>query len=440
MIFDDMNPKRVEAIQSYLENKKVLIAETKKTTRTTLKKILSTFGIKVQHIFIADNNSDACEIINDLKIDIVFAGFEVQDQKGIDILKTHLNIFPNRQDAIFSLISGPNSIASSCLILDTEADDYIAEPFTAKSIAESLLKTIERKMNATPFIKSYHSIKEAIFLNDLERAKKELAPLAEGFDNLDEIFYLDARIHQEEGNLEEALKLYEQSLEVNHAHYHSLKALAEEYSNIKMWKKAYTHTIKLLKHYPINPDNLPSLIRLSIANHQYEDLIKYAEFFRSLEVQSPSIKTNIAASLVICSKFFLRNGERQKGIKTLLEAVKCSSGKLSILENIISTFIEHKEVKLGFEVLRQFESLHGENPLYKSLEIEIDYCNKDINSVLKKGIPLAESGVANIKVYEAVILSSIKAQRKTNSIIHLIDKAVAKFPDSSKHFQSMFKE
>ncbi|ATH06999.1 hypothetical protein BIY24_03325 [Halobacteriovorax marinus] len=440
MIFEDMNPKKVELIKSYLENKKALIVDNKKTTRTTLKKIFTNFGIKVQHIFVADNNSDACEIINDLKIDIVFAGYEVQGQKGIDILKTHMNVFPNRQNSIFTLISGPNSVASSCLVLDTEADDYIAEPFTAKSLSESFLKTVERKMERSPFLNFYHAIKEAIFLNNLDRAKIILEPLKQKLDNLDEVFYLDARIHQEEGNIEEALKLFEQSLEVNHAHYLSLQALATEYSNLKMWKKAYDHTAKILKHYPINPDNLPELIRLSIANHQYEDLIKYAEFFRSLEVQSPSIKTNIAASLVICSKFFLRTGDRQKGIKTLLEAVKCSSGKLSIIENIIMTFIEYKEVKLGFDVLRQFESLHGDNPLYQSLEIQIDYCNQDINSVLKKGIPLAESGAASIQVFEAVILSSIKAQRKTNSIIHLIDKAVAKYPDSSKHFQSMYKE
>ena len=440
MIFEDMDPSKVEAIKNYLEDKIALIVETKKTTRTTLKKILSSFGIKVQKIFIADNIADGRDIINDLKIDIVFAGYEVQDSKGIDLLSTHLEVHPNRQNAIFSLVSGPNSIAASCLVLDTEADEYIAEPFTAKSLSQSFLKAIKRKMNKRPFLSAYHSIKEAIYLGDLDTAKKILAPLLEGFDDLDEVFYLSAKIAQEEGNLEEALKFYEQTLEVNHAHYHALKALAQEYSNIKMWAKAYTHTIKLLKHYPINPDKLPELIRLSIANQQYEDLIKYAEFFRGLEVQSPSIKTNIAASLVICSKFFLRGGEREKGIKTLLEAVKSSSGKLSIIENIISTFIEYKEVKLGFEVLKQFEPLHGENPLYKGLEIEIDYCNQDTKSVLLKGIPLAEAGEANIRVYEAVILSSIKARRKTNSIIHLIDKAVAKFPDSSKHFQSMFKE
>lgn len=440
MIFEDMNPKKVQLIKSYLESKKALIIDTKKTTRTTLKKIFTSFGIKAQHIFIADNNSDACEILNDLKIDIVFAAYEVQGQKGIDILNTHMNTSPNRQDAIFTLISGPNSIASSCLVLDTEADGYIAEPFTAKTISESFLKTIERKMKRSPFLNSYHKIKECIFLNDLASAKRLLEPLKLGVDDLDEVFYLEAKICQEEGDTESALKLYEQALEVNHTHYHALKALAETYSNIKMWKEAYKHTTKQLKHYPINPENLPELIRLSIANHQYEDLIKYAEFFRELEVKSDSVKTNIAASLVICSKFFLRTGEREKGIKTLLEAVKCSSGKLSIIENIINTFIEYKEVKLGYDILKKFESLHGDNPLYKSLEVEIDFCNQDINSVLQKGIPLAESGKASVKVYEAVILSSIKAQRKTNSIIHLIDKAVAKYPDSSKHFQSMYKE
>ena len=339
MIFEDMPPAKVEAIKTYLEDKSALIVETKKTTRTTLKKILSSFGVKIQKIFIADNIVDGSEMIKDLKIDIVFAGYEVQKSKGIDLLTSHLEVHPNRQNAIFSLVSGPNSIASSCLVLDTEADEYIAEPFTAKSLSESFLKAIERKMNKTPFLNAYHSIKEAIHLGDLNSAKNLLAPLSEGFDDLDEVFYLSARVAHAEGNLEEALKLYEQTLEVNHAHYHALKTLAQEYSNIKMWGKAYTHTIKLLKHYPINPDKLPELIRLSIANHQYEDLIKYAEFFRGLEVQSPAIKTNIAASLVICSKYFLRSGEREKGLKTLLEAVKSSSGKLSIIENIISTFI-----------------------------------------------------------------------------------------------------
>lgn len=440
MIFEDMNPKKVQAIKKFLGDKKALIADDKKTTRTTLKKILTKFGVKVQHIFIADNNSDASEIINDLKIDIVFAGYNVGSEKGIDLLNTHMNVFPNRQRAIFSLISGPNSIASSCLILDTEADDYIAEPFTTKSIADSFLKIVERKITSSPFLNAYHKTKELIFLNELDTARKIIEPLKLGQNHLDEIYYLEARVFQEEGNTEEALKLFEMALEVNDSHYLSLKSLVEEYSNLKMWKNAYTHTIKLLNNYPINPENLPELIRLSIANQQYEDLIKYAEFFSGLEVQSPCLKTNIAASLVICSNYFMKNKERDKGVKTLLEAVKHSSGKFSILEKIISIFIEYKEVKLAYDILNQFEPLHGENPSYRNLEIQIDYCNKDIKSVLKKGIPLAESGAANIEVYEVVILSSIQAQRKTNSIIHLIDKAAAKFPERSKYFQSMYKE
>lgn len=440
MIFEEMNPKKVEAIKKFLGDKKALIIDDKKTTRSTLKKILTTFGVKIQHIFIADNNSDACEIINDLKIDIVFAGYNIGEYKGIDLLTTHMNVFPNRQRAMFSLISGPNSIASSSLILDTEADDYIAEPFTTKSLSESFLKIVERKMASSPFLNAYHKIKELIVLNDFENARKLLEPLKKGDHHLDEVYYLEARVFQEEGNTEEALRLFESSLEINSTHYLSLKCLAEEYSNIKMWKKAYAHTVNLLNNYPINPERLPELIRLSIANQQYEDLIKYAKFFSELEVQSPCIKTNIAASLVICSRYFFRNNEKEKGRNTLLEAVKHSSGKLSILENIISISIENKEVKLAYDVLNQFEPIHGDSAVFKNLEIQIDYCNKDIKNVLKKGIPLAESGAANIQVYEVVILSSIMAQRKTNSIIHLIDKAVAKFPESSKHFQSMYKE
>ncbi len=440
MIFEDMKPKKVEAIKKFLADKKVLVVDEKKTTRTTLKKIFTEFGVKVQHIFIADNNSDAVEIINDLKIDIVFADYQVGNEEGIDLLSTHMAIFPNRQRAIFTLISGPNSIASSSLILDTEADDYIAEPFTSKSISESFLKILERKITSSPFLNAYHKTKELIYLNEFETARKIIEPLKQGNNHLDEVYYLEGKIFLAEENTQEAIKLFEMALQENESHYLSLKTLAEEYSKLKKWKDAYTHTIKMLNHYPINPANLPELIRLSIANQQYEDLVKYAEFFSKLEVQSPCIKTNIAASLVICSRYFLKNKERDKGVKTLLEAVKHSSGKLAILEKIILLLIEFEEVKLAYDILNQFDSVHGENPSYRNLEIQIDYCNRDIQSVLKKGIPLAESGVANIDVYEVVILSSIKAQRKANSIMHLIDKAIAKFPESSKHFQSMYKE
>ncbi|OUR98529.1 hypothetical protein A9Q84_03710 [Halobacteriovorax marinus] len=440
MIFEDMDPKVVANINNFLGDKKALIVDARKTSKSTVKKMLVASGVKMSHIFNATSLSDARDIIIDLKIDIVITASEVQKEKGMKLIEDHQKVFPNRSAAIFILMSEANSPASACAILDTEIDDYLAEPFTAKSLAENFINIVQKKMETSNFLTFYHRVKEHIFLNKLDEAEDDLLQLMQIEDYLDETFYLEGLINKKHGDFEKSLLSFKKSVEVNPRHYLSLQELIDGHTKLKQYAKAYEFSFASLKNYPIDPEKLPNLIRLSLTNQKYEDLIRYAKFFSSLDEQCPATKTSIAASLVLCSKYFFNNDNRKQGIQTLLEAVKASSGKLSILHNIIETFIANKESKLAYEILNKFSPLHGKNPIFKLLEIEICFILEDVQTVLTKGIPLAESGHANKKVFEAVIVSSIKTDRKKSSIENLIDKAQTKFPDSIDYFSSLYKK
>jgi tetratricopeptide (TPR) repeat protein len=438
MILEDLPEKELSQIKNFYLNKKVLIIEEKKTSRGTIKRILTTFGVKVTNIDTVDNLSHAKEILSERKFDVVFCNSIFKEKDATFLVEDHVNKFPNRAKVLFVLISSPNSVAATCKILDSEIDDYIAEPFSSHSLTESLLKLTKRKMNNTKSYLEYHKAKSYLYLNDLENAELSIEELKKEKSYVDEALYLEGKLYCKHGDLETSLFFYEKVLKTNPKHYLSLKELINGYTQLKDFEKAYDYSKALLSVYPINPSNLPELIRLSLLNKKYEDLINYSKFFHSLEEKSPSIKTTIAASLVICGKFFFETDDRAQAIQTLLEAVKASSGKLSIIQNIVQILMNNEEVRIAYEVLMNFEPLHGHDISYQVLEIELCYLNNDSKTVLRKGLPLIQKGVIEKSLFTAVIKSSVKANRTEKNIQDLIDKANQHFPTSSDFFNSLF--
>jgi tetratricopeptide (TPR) repeat protein len=440
MNLDQLPPNELLELKTFFKNKKALIIEDKKTARGTIKKSIIFFGVNVSNIETADSIEKATALLENNSFDLVFCNSEIKEKDATHLVDLHTKTNPNRAKVLYILISTPNSLASACKILDSDIDDYIAEPFSATSFNESLYKLTKRKMNKTKGYIEYHNAKACLYKNDLVEAEKSIDYLKEDFDYADEAYFLEGKLYLQHGDLETSLLLFEKALEINHKHYPSLKVLIKGLTELERYGEAYAVTKKLLEHYPINPSQLPELIKLSLLNKKYDDLMNYAKFFHNLEEKCPSIKTTIAASLVLCGKYFFDSGDKTKAIQTLLEAVKASSGKLSIIQNIVLTFMKYDELTIARDVLHKFEPLHGHQVSYQVLEVELHSLNNDTNSVLRKGLPLAQRGIVDKSLYTAVIKGMVKANKKQDIIEELVENAIKHFPKEESLFKSLYKK
>ncbi|WP_127718126.1 hypothetical protein [Halobacteriovorax sp. HLS] len=439
MMLDQLPPNEQKAITDFFRNKTALIVEEKKTAKGTIKKMLISFGVHISKIETAESIKHAKSLIKAMKHDIVFCNEKISEVSAIDLIDLHSKLYPNRSNLLYALIGSPNSVASACKILDSEIDDYIAEPFSATSIAESFLKLTKRKMNTSVGYTQYHQAKAALSENDLDKAEQCIEILKEDFDYADEAYYLEGKLYLQHGDEQTSLLFFEKALEINFKHYSSLKELIKGYQVLGKNVEAYETTKKLLANYPINPSLLPDLIRLSLLNKQYDDLLNFSKFFQSLDEKSPSLRTNIAASLVICGKYYFESGNNTKAIQVLLEATKSSMGKLQIIQNIVQTLILNKEVKVARDILYKFEPLHANDENYQILEVELASYNNDNTTVSKKGLPLIQKGIVNKTLYQAVIKTSIQTNRKKDFINELIDTAIGHFPSDATLFKGLYK-
>ena len=440
MNFDQLSEQEQKQYTDFFSTKRALIIEDKKTARATIKKSIILFGVKVSNIETAETIKAAKSFIEGREFDLVFCNSEIKEQDATGLIDFHTKKVPNRAQVLYILISTPNSLASACKILDTDIDDYIAEPFSTTSFNESLLKLTKRKLNTSKGYLEYHKAKSDLYKNNLEEAESSIDYLKQDFDYADEAYYLEGKLYHQHGDKEIALLLFEKALEINNRHYPSLKLMIQGLTEIGKYEKAYEYTKKLLAHYPINPSQLPELIKLSLLNKQYDDLINYAKFFHNLEEKCPSIKQTIAASLVLCGKFFFESGDKSKAIQTLLEAVKASSGKLSILQNIIQTLMNNNELTVARDILQKFEPLHGQQHSFQVLEVELHSLNNDTKSVLSKGLPLTQKGIIDSSLYKAVIQGMIQDKRKKENIDELIENAIKYFPNDEAIFKNFYKK
>jgi len=113
---------------------------------------------------------------------------------------------------------------------------------------------------------------------------------------------------------EQAKGVYFQGLKFNKIHYKCNLGLYDLYLKEKNYVEAYD-VIKRLSHYfPANPKRLAEVLRLAIINSRFEDIEQYYAAFCNMDDREDSLIRHVCAALIVCGKFYLRNGEKARAM------------------------------------------------------------------------------------------------------------------------------
>lgn len=437
--FFDPKNKTNHPIISYLEQKTWLLIHSSSIVRSTIKKILTQLGAKSTNIFDASTMEDAQKLINTKRPHYIVTNKTIHDVSALPLFNLHMQVMPNRIEGGFFFVSDEISLAEVAWALEYEMDGVIGVPLNGTSIFTTFLKAIQRKTTPTTYQKIIEEAREKYLQSDLDGAL-DLFKAALQLDKTPfESCAFIGQIYYDKGLIAESISSFEKSISHNPQYFKSLKRLSELHWQEKNYKKAYDINLLIAQNYPIAPERIPELIRLSIINQKYEDIGNYLKIFQAINDPSLQMQHHLAAGLAILGKYFASNNEIGKSIDALLTAYKYANGKYEILKSITQTFQDLNRVEI---LLNLFDKaiLTGWSMEVQILHFQILHSiSTDDAEVIQAGEKLLKNNVSDITVHRGIIERSIKIQRNLLDIENLILEASRCFPEYHDEFENLLK-
>lgn len=437
--FFDPTEKKNKPILDYFENKSWLVVEMSSSTRTSIKKTITQLGAKMSNMFDADNFKDAEALIQSKKPHYVIGNKNINGGSTVTLFDTHMKAMPNRIHSGFFIITDENSMSEVSLALEYDMDGIISVPFTGATIIDTLLAGVKHKVEPSAYLRKIEDGRVKYIQGELDSAKETFQNALPLSKLPYEGHYFIGKIHFDKNAQDDAVLSFEESIKYNAEFYKTLKILSALYYQRKEFVKAYNTNLQMAQKYPTSPDRIPELIRLSIINQKYEDIINYLKIFHSIQNPSYEMQNYLSAGLAILGKYFVNCNDSEKGVVALKDAFKYSNGKFEIINSITTSF--QKFNKLG--VLNDlFEEADTSNWSIEAQALQfyaLNSVSSDDLRVVTIGEKLVKEKVRDIQVYRGLIDRGMKMRRKVGYIEGLVLKATMVLPEYKDELEGTLK-
>jgi tetratricopeptide (TPR) repeat protein len=436
----DPSDKKNKPLIDYFENKTWLVVELSSSTRNSLKKTIAQLGSKMSNMYDADNFIDAENLLNSKKPHFIIGNKNINGGSTVSLFNSHMRAFPNRMNSGFFIITEENSHAEVAMALEYDMDGIISVPFTGFTIIDTLISGVKHKLIPSPYLKKIEEGRDRYIKGQLDSATESFQMALSLHKHPYEGHYFLGKIHSDNNLRDEAIYCYEKSIYHNSEFFKSLKNLSSLYYQKKDYIKAYNINLLMANKYPTPPEKIPELIRLSIINQKYEDIINYLKIFHTIESPSIEMQIYLAAGMAILGKYFFTCNDSEKGIEALKSAFKFSNGKYEILKSITKSFQKFNKLSILFDL---FEHTEISNWSFESQALyfhTLHSVSDDDQKVVMTGEKLIKNKVRDILVYKGLIERAIKMKRKISYMESLVNEGIKNLPEYKDELEGMLKK
>jgi two-component system, chemotaxis family, chemotaxis protein CheY len=121
---------------------KILVVDDFSTMRRIVKNILKQLGY--ENILEADDGSNALNVLQSEKIDLIISDWNMPQMSGIELLKT-VRTTENLKDIPFLMVTAEGQKENILEAVKNRVSNYIVKPFTPETLMEKLQKIFEGK-------------------------------------------------------------------------------------------------------------------------------------------------------------------------------------------------------------------------------------------------------------------------------------------------------
>lgn len=428
---DTFTPK----VSEYLKDKQILVIEESSTLRTAVKQFLMSLGCLNNQINYAEAYSLGVDKINSIQPSIVFCSyqFETSNKNGFELYQIHEDLFPNRSDHIFLIISAKNNLTVTTQVSDLDIDGLILKPLTGESLKTVFFAAVKQKVVDPIYYNAIQKAKELIYRDELDEAFGQIDESMELSITPTMSYYFLGLAYQKKSDDINSIESLKKGIQIEKNHYKCLTCLFDLYIKKQMFREAASCGVTLYQEYPFNPRRIPDLIKSLVYVKNYQVIIEFSDLVKQEEDDiAPEHIPHLAAGLTIAGKLLLKEVEVEDAICVLENAARMSVSHLNIFSSIIQLLLEEKMVKLAnkfFAFIQNKDTLKSHQ--YKIIEFELIAHSKKYKALqlVKIGSDLLAQNIKSPIIYKYLIEKSIQAKRKTDLIQDLIHECKKEFPD-----------
>lgn len=436
MVFD-VHDKANKPLLDYLSSRIALVVDTSSASRSTVRKLLGSLGMKTSNVDTAENYPEAEEFIQSKKPQIIFSDYALGGKSGLDLFALQKKQYPNRLDTIFFVLSDKNSPMIASRVAEEEADGLIVRPFTFTSLLDKFVEAAREKTLNNEYLQAVEAAKQIL----AEGKRKEALEAFQKAQTMDEkpvqaLFY-EGLIHHQDSRITEAMKSFERGLEINPTHYKCLTGLFDLLMETKQYERAYGVGGKISQSYPISPKRIPDFVRLSVMNRKYEDILSYFDLLTSLEATDTTVANSVSAGLVVCAKYFLQKGNTSDAVAALRKAHAACNGKTGIIKEIVVTYYNAGLKDEAKAILSASPPDVKDSTEIRMVELEQAFKDGPMVNALQISLNLIAQGTKDTRIFEIALMSSVAMKRRPESIQELLENACRTFPDKKDFFTKL---
>jgi tetratricopeptide (TPR) repeat protein len=435
----DPKDKNNKHILDYFLSKSWLVIESSSSARVSIKKTLTQIGAQMGNMIDADNITDAEKIISERKPHFVITNKLVNGVSALGLYDLHMKTIPNRIKAGFFVITEENSLSEVAWALEYEMEGIISLPLNGTTVIRTVLDGVKNKINPTPYTTQLEEGRTNYINQELEKAMEQFQAAIKLDEHPYEGHSCIGLIYTDKKQVPEAIAAFEESIKHNSQYFKALNRLSSLYYQEKNFKKSYETNLLMVQKFPVSPEKIPDLIRLSIINKKYEDIANYFKLFQNIESPSIEMQNYLAAALAILGKYFVTTNDSEKAIVALKDAFKYSNGKYEVIKSITLSFQELNEGVVLFDLYDKIDLGLWPKEIQALYFYATHLASTDDSRVVQAGEKLLKSDLRDPLIYKGIIERSIKMKRKMSYIEEMIAEGSKYFPESSKELEALVK-
>ncbi|MCO4794527.1 MAG: hypothetical protein KC493_12480 [Bacteriovoracaceae bacterium] len=437
-------------MQEFFKGKKVLIYGGTSSTRAYLRTFFKELGVDGGNAFTAIDFNQAKDTLHTQKPEILFLDFKVGNKTCLPLIEDHLSLHPNRFETLILTMGMGGIFPDHSSSKDKGSDIFIQKPISQELISRSLKNWISYRMENIDSIKALSCVKEKLNQNDEQNCFKLIESCFSKGITEPEMFYIKGKLLAKSGKNDDALNCFHDGLKHDKNNYFCQKALYQLLNEKKQYAKAFEFVGPFIKKHPIDPVEIPELTKSFIAMEKFEEFIDFCEKYISIdsfdlmkeddELGDESTKEvfdetsqKIAICLLACGRFLNNQKKVDKAKRSLVQAATLCGDNSKLLAQITNELLamgEKDELEKIFKRVPS-ESMGAELETVKFL-LDMEIYNDA--EALKFGMQLIQEGAKDYRIYEQVLIRSMRLKRRAEIIEELAQDAIKQFPDHQDFF------
>ena len=365
----------LEALLDYFTEASVCIVDPSGASRTHLAKLLIGLGLPEESLTQFDNYTEAFTEIPLLEPEIVFVEQALGKLSGLDLCEELHRKLGLGGSPLIILTTCDGSTNTVVRAAEEAISGFILKPYEEKDLLSILTESLKKDPSSTG---------EA-------EASSEL------------YHYHLAQAQIKSNHLTEAILSYEEALKLNPQHYCSLNGLYQLYISEKRHDQALSILERLHHIYPGNPVRLAGFFRLAIVLEKYEAIDTHYLAFQNIKSPSDELLRCVCAALITTGKHYLQEGESEKGLELLTEAVYICRAQVKYFRKVIEVLFEFRHFDNAKKLLKEFPLEAEKGVDYLTCRYMVLDHFGDAEASIQVGRQLIKTGAIDFRIYEILI-------------------------------------